>query len=125
MGDDGSVGRGNRANGLITPNRPMSMEATSGKNPINHVGKIYNLLSNEMANDITKKVEGVKQVHIMTLSQIGKPIDQPKAASAQIIPEDGYNLNSVKSDVEEIIDSWLANTSQITDMLVKGKLRTF
>ncbi len=34
MGDDGSVGRGNRCNGLITPNRPMSMEATSGKNPI-------------------------------------------------------------------------------------------
>jgi len=33
MGDDGSVGRGNRANGLITPNRPMSMEATSGNNP--------------------------------------------------------------------------------------------
>jgi len=125
MGDDGSVGRGNRANGLITPNRPMSMEATSGKNPINHVGKIYNLLSNEMANDITKKVEGVKQVHIMTLSQIGKPIDQPKAASAQIIPEDGYNLDSVKNDVREIMDSWLANTSQITDMLVKGKLRTF
>ncbi|ERH11439.1 MAG: archaeal S-adenosylmethionine synthetase, partial [halophilic archaeon J07HB67] len=30
QGDDGSVGRGNRANGLITPNRPMSMEATSG-----------------------------------------------------------------------------------------------
>lgn len=27
-GDDGSVGRGNRCNGLITPGRPMSMEAT-------------------------------------------------------------------------------------------------
>ncbi|MCE7699341.1 MAG: methionine adenosyltransferase [Methanobacterium paludis] len=67
MGDDGSVGRGNRANGLITPNRPMSMEATSGKNPINHVGKIYNLLSNKMAEDIAKDVEGVKQVHIMLL----------------------------------------------------------
>lgn len=125
MGDDGSVGRGNRANGLITPNRPMSMEATSGKNPINHVGKIYNLLSNEMANDITKQVEGVKQIHIMTLSQIGKPIDQPKAASAQIIPEEGYSLNSVKSDVESIMDSWLGNISKITEMLVEGKLRTF
>lgn len=125
MGDDGSVGRGNRANGLITPNRPMSMEATSGKNPINHVGKIYNLLSNEMAADITKKVEGVKQIHIMTLSQIGKPIDQPKAASAQIIPEDGYSLNSVKADVEVIMDSWLENISQITELLVQGKLRTF
>ncbi|PSQ35758.1 S-adenosylmethionine synthetase, partial [Halobacteriales archaeon QS_9_70_65] len=38
QGDDGSVGRGNRANGLITPNRSMSMEATSGKNPVNHIG---------------------------------------------------------------------------------------
>ncbi|MCE5214126.1 MAG: methionine adenosyltransferase [Methanobacterium sp.] len=125
MGDDGSVGRGNRANGLITPNRPMSMEATSGKNPINHVGKIYNLLSNEMAKEITEKVEGVQQIHIMTLSQIGKPIDQPKACTAQIITEKECSLNSVCADVEGIMDSWLENISQITQMLVEGKLRTF
>lgn len=125
MGDDGSVGRGNRANGLITPNRPMSMEATSGKNPINHVGKIYNLLSNEMANDITKQVEGVQQIHIMTLSQIGKPIDQPKACVAQIITEKECSLNSICADVEGIMDSWLENISHITEMLVKGKLSTF
>lgn len=125
MGDDGSVGRGNRANGLITPNRPMSMEATSGKNPINHVGKIYNLLSNQIANDITENVAGVDQIHLMILSQIGKPIDQPKAASAQIIPEEGYALNSVKSEVEAIMNSWLEDISKITEMLVEGKLRTF
>ena len=55
MGDDGSVGRGNRCNGLITPNRPMSMEATSGKNPINHIGKIYNLLSTQIAQESDQK----------------------------------------------------------------------
>ncbi|MEM2555903.1 MAG: methionine adenosyltransferase, partial [Candidatus Caldarchaeum sp.] len=44
-GDDGNTGRGNRANGLITPNRQMSLEATAGKNPISHVGKIYNVLA--------------------------------------------------------------------------------
>ncbi|MGB9977774.1 methionine adenosyltransferase [Methanobacterium sp.] len=125
MGDDGSVGRGNRANGLITPNRPMSMEATSGKNPINHVGKIYNLLSNKIANDITEEVEGVKQVHIMLLSQIGKPINLPKAASVQLILENGYQLESVNKQVEEITDSWLENITSITDMLVAGKIRTF
>jgi len=32
-GDDGQVGRGNRANGLITPCRPMSLEAVAGKIP--------------------------------------------------------------------------------------------
>ena len=125
MGDDGSVGRGNRANGLITPNRPMSMEATSGKNPINHVGKIYNLLSNKIANDITENVEGVKQVHIMLLSQIGKPVNHPKAASIQMILEDGYTLESVSKKAEEITDSWLENITSITDMLVAGKIRTF
>ena len=101
------------------------MEATSGKNPINHVGKIYNLLSNKIANNITEEVEGVKQVHIMLLSQIGKPINIPKAASVQMILEDGYQLESVNKQVEEITDYWLENITSITDMLVSGKIRTF
>jgi len=125
MGDDGSVGRGNRANGLITPNRPMSMEATSGKNPINHVGKIYNLLSNKMAEDITSEIEGINQVHIMLLSQIGNPIDHPKAASAQIIVEEGYSMDSVNRDVEGIMNTWLEDIGKITEMMVEGKIRTF
>ena len=95
MGDDGSVGRGNRCNGLITPNRPMSMEATSGKNPINHIGKIYNLLSTQMARDIVKQVPDVQDVYIRLLSQIGKPIDQPLVASAQIIPKEGTSFANV------------------------------
>ena len=44
-GDDGATGRGNRVNGLITPMRPMSMEAAAGKNPVSHVGKIYNVMA--------------------------------------------------------------------------------
>lgn len=125
MGDDGSVGRGNRANGLITPNRPMSMEATSGKNPLNHVGKIYNLLSNKMAEEIVNSVEGVDQIHIMILSQIGKPIDQPKAASAQIIAQNGYKVEDLQKKVESIMNTQLEEISSITEMLVKGELRTF
>ncbi|MBU4491309.1 MAG: methionine adenosyltransferase [Euryarchaeota archaeon] len=125
MGDDGSVGRGNRCNGLITPNRPMSMEATSGKNPINHVGKLYNLLSNQIANDIAKNVPGIEDVYIRILSQIGYPIDQPLIASAQVIPQDGANMNVIKSESEAIIDQWLADITKITEKLVKGELNTF
>ncbi|TQD26983.1 methionine adenosyltransferase [Methanolobus vulcani] len=125
MGDDGSVGRGNRCNGLITPNRPMSMEATSGKNPINHIGKIYNLLSTQMAKDIVKAVPDVEDVYIKLLSQIGQPIDQPFVASAQIIPGDGANFNSIKSEVEVIMDDWLADITKITKMVVNGELDTF
>lgn len=125
MGDDGSVGRGNRCNGLITPNRPMSMEATSGKNPINHIGKIYNLLSSQMANDIVKAVPDIEDVHVRILSQIGKPIDQPLVANAQIVPKVGANFNSMKSEVESVIDDWLSNINMITELVAKGELDTF
>ncbi|VVB88143.1 S-adenosylmethionine synthase [uncultured archaeon] len=125
MGDDGSVGRGNRCNGLITPNRPMSMEATSGKNPINHVGKLYNLLSNRMANEIADEVPGIQDVHIRILSQIGHPIDQPLIASAQVIPEAGANMSVIKSESEAIIDQWLTDITKVTEMIAKGELDTF
>jgi len=125
MGDDGSVGRGNRCNGLITPFRPMSMEATSGKNPLNHVGKLYNLLSNKMASDIAESVEGVREVYVRLLSQIGKPINEPLVASVQFIPERETDISRIRRESEEIVDTWLDNISTITDMVAEGKLATF
>ncbi len=125
-GDDGSVGRGNRANGLITPYRPMSMEATAGKNPVTHVGKMYNILSNKLANDIYIEMKGnVLEVHVRILSQIGAPIDKPQTASVQVILADGVKMDKVKKDITGIVDNSLENISQITELIVNGKVATF
>ena len=124
MGDDGSVGRGNRANGLITPCRPMSMEATSGKNPVNHVGKIYNVLANKMANDVVNEVDGIKQMHIMLLTQIGSPISEP-TASIQVITEDGVELSDIEDEITKVINRDLDNIRDITKLVIEGKARTF
>ena len=125
MGDDGSVGRGNRSNGLITPNRPMSMEATSGKNPINHIGKIYNLLSTQIARKIASDIDGIDDVYVKLLSQIGQPIDKPLVASIQISVKDGVKFDSMRKEAEGIADEWLGNTKNITEMVSKGELDTF
>jgi S-adenosylmethionine synthetase len=125
MGDDGSVGRGNRCNGLITPNRPMSMEATSGKNPINHIGKIYNLLSTQVAQDCVRKVDGIEEMYVRLLSQIGKPIDEPLVASIQILPRSGVSLKDINEEIYGIVDNQLANVSSITEKVIAGKLKTF
>jgi len=125
MGDDGSVGRGNRCNGLITPNRPMSMEATSGKNPINHIGKIYNLLSTQIARECVTKVDGIEEMYVRLLSQIGKPIDYPLVASIQVLPKCGVSLKEINADVLEIVDDQLANVTSVTEKVIEGKLRTF
>jgi S-adenosylmethionine synthetase len=125
-GDDGSVGRGNRANGLITPCRPMSLEASAGKNPVNHVGKIYNLLGNLIANDIVKETGGdVKEVHVRILSQIGKPVDQPQVASLQILPSDGVKLAGVKAKAHAVADSWFDQIDTIPRRLLTDKLTVF
>jgi S-adenosylmethionine synthetase len=125
QGDDGSVGRGNRANGLITPNRPMSMEATSGKNPVNHIGKIYNLLSTQVAEAVVDEVNGIRDFRVRLLSQIGRPIDRPHVADAFVVTEDGVTLSDIETDIEAIVDDELADVTSITRQVVNGDLRTF
>ena len=125
-GDDGSVGRGNRANGLITPCRPMSLEASAGKNPVNHVGKIYNLLGNLIANDIVKETGGnVREVHVRILSQIGKPVDQPQVASLQVLPAAGVKLAQVKAKAEAVAQGWFDQIDTIPRLLLTNKLTVF
>lgn len=124
-GDDGSVGRGNRVNGLITPNRHMSMEAAAGKNPVSHVGKIYNILANLIANDIAEQIEGVQEVYVRILSQIGKPIDEPLVASIQAIPKPGYKVEQFERQAYEIADEWLANITKIQKMILEDKIHVF
>ena len=128
MGDDGSVGRGNRCNGLITPFRPMSMEATSGKNPITHVGKIYNVLSNIIARDVAKKVKADAEIHVRLLSQIGHTISDPLNANIDIIAADAADspkLNKWKDEAYSIASDWLDNIDQVSEKIISGKIRTF
>lgn len=125
-GDDGSVGRGNRVNGLITPYRPMSMEAAAGKNPVTHVGKLYNVLANMIANDIADEGGGdILEAHIRIVSQIGAPIDMPQAACAQLILAGNVKLNKVESNVRGLIDNHLASISSLTNKLVNGEISVF
>ena len=59
--DSGQVGRGNRVNGLISARTaPSAAEAAAGKNPVSHVGKIYNILSHRMAQQIYQEVMGIR-----------------------------------------------------------------
>ena len=125
QGDDGSVGRGNRANGLITPDRSMSMEATSGKNPVNHIGKIYNLLSTAIAEEVVSDVDGIRDLRVRLLSQIGRPIDHPHVADVHVVTDDGVVLSDIEPEIEAIVDQQLADVSEITRQVIDGELTTF
>ncbi|MDT7875417.1 MAG: methionine adenosyltransferase [Sulfolobus sp.] len=124
-GDDGMTGRGNRASGLITPMRPMSLEATAGKNPVNHVGKIYNVLANLIAQKVSKEVKGVKSVQVEVLGQIGRPIDDPLIANVQISTENGQVTNDMKREIEGITDELLSSVTKLSELILENKVILF
>ncbi len=119
--DSGQVGRGNRVNGLISVNRPMGTEAAAGKNPVSHVGKIYNVLAHKTAEKIFKNIDGIKEVYILLLSRIGSPIDRPLMASAQVLPKKGFKLGDVSKMVEIVLERELSDISTFCDKLAEGK----
>ncbi|MEM0000208.1 MAG: methionine adenosyltransferase [Desulfurococcaceae archaeon] len=125
-GDDGATGRGNRANGLITPMRPISLEATAGKNPVNHVGKIYNVLAKIIAERVhAAHGDILSNVYVEILSQIGKPIDQPLIASVKLVPGD-MNIpdipGHVKNDIIGIVEESLLNIKKITELIINDQV---
>ena len=118
--DSGQVGRGNRVNGLISVNRPMGTEAAAGKNPVSHVGKIYNLLAHKTAEKICKQIDGVQEVYVLLLSRIGSPINEPHMATAQVLLRKGTRLKDVASDVTAILEKELSAISGFCDKLARG-----
>jgi len=120
--DSGQVGRGKRVNGVISLNRPAGNEAGPGKNPVSHVGKIYNLLSHDIANEIFSKISGLKEVYVWLLSEIGRPINQPKVAIVQYIPENENDFQRIQKEAEEIVQSRLENIKEFCKLLAEGKL---
>jgi S-adenosylmethionine synthetase len=123
MGDDGATGRGNRGNGLITPMRPMTMEAIAGKNPVSHVGKIYNVLAQRMAQEISQ-MDGVVETYVTLVSKIGSPLDEPLYRGVRICGDGGFTTLS-DARVESIMDYWLERTDDLVEEFVHGKLTVY
>jgi S-adenosylmethionine synthetase len=125
MGDDGQVGRGNRVNGVIAPFRATSLEAACGKNPISHVGKIYNVLAMLAAQEIIERVPTVKDATVYILSQIGAPLDQPLVATAAVRPTSGALTPSIEADVTSVLDEQLMKVDSVRTRILNRELTLF
>jgi S-adenosylmethionine synthetase len=124
-GDDGEVGRGNRANGLITPYRPMSLEATAGKNPISHVGKIYNVVARQIAETIVSSIAEVAAVQCFMVSDIGRPVNSPLTTHIRLRTHDGSPPELHRETVADIVSSNLNSIPALLDRFVAGTVSLY
>ena len=124
-GDDGQVGRGNRINGLITPSRPMSLEAAAGKNPVSHVGKIYNVLATRMAEAIVSSIPEVSSAHCLIVSKIGAAVSNPTLVHVKLATQDGMPPDRLRGRTEEITRDHLTRVPELISELVAGNVHVF
>lgn len=120
--DCGQVGRGNRVNGVISLHRPMSTEAAAGKNPVSHVGKIYNVLAHQTARRIHEDVEGVREVTVWLCSQIGRRLDDPWSVSVEVVPDSGTSAAEMSEAVQNVIMRELTDLPALIERLTHGEL---
>jgi S-adenosylmethionine synthetase len=123
-GDDGEVGRGNRVNGLITPYRPMTLEAAAGKNPITHTGKLYNVLAYRIAARVARDVGGVQGASCLVASRIGAPIDDPSLVHVRLLAPDGIPAEA-RSAIADAVGAELQALPELTKALVAGRISVF
>lgn len=117
-GDDGQVGRGNRFGGLITPYRPMSLEAAAGKNPAAHVGKTYHAIGYDITQRLIAETDA-SEVTIRLLSSIGHSVTEPQAV--HIETTGSPDPDSVLDIAEDCFGDWAA----VTDRLIDGQYELY
>jgi S-adenosylmethionine synthetase len=120
--DDGEAGRGNRMNGLITPYRPMTMESIAGKNPITHVGKLYNLVAGLIAHALVDEIPDVIETRCLLVSEIGKPIIEPQAVDIRLRLRDPARLTGARKRVQEIAADQISRLDQICSQSLSGEM---
>ncbi len=119
-GDSGEVGRGNRVCGVISLQRPAIAEAAAGKNPVAHTGKIYNVLAQVLAEDIHKKVPGLRDVTVWMTSQIGKPVSSPQAVVVEVSPTRETSLEAVRPQIRREVELAFAHIKPFCKALARG-----
>jgi len=117
-GDEGLVGRGNRINGLITPLKPMSIEGACGKNPVYHVGKLYNIAAANIAQKLHEITRGY--VEVFLVSQSGRDLLDPWKI---IVSAENNEVKDV--DMIEVIEEEIKKITNMKDSLLKGEIQLF
>jgi len=119
-GDDGQVGRGNRANGLITPMRPMTLEAYAGKNPATHVGKLLSIGA-QRAAEACARLDGVRGAECVWVSRIGAPVAEPQAAGVRLDASD-ERARALRGEVEAIVAAQAAALPDLWREIVAARV---
>jgi S-adenosylmethionine synthetase len=111
-GEEGVVGRGNRARGVRSCLRPNSTDAIHGKNPSFHVGKVYTYFADQISKAIAEEMKC--ECTVILATQNKRPTDSPQ----KIIINTSEKRN--EKEIKEIIERELSKKDWV-ERIVEDK----
>ena len=101
----------------------MNMEAAAGKNPVTHIGKLYNIVAQQIADTLVTEVDGISDTYCYLLSQIGSPISQPKVIDIKVKLVNGTSIEEIK--IEDVVNDKLSQIHKIQQELLTRRLHVY
>lgn len=117
----GVTGRGNRTNGLITPMKPMTIEAPAGKMP-SHPGKLYNVAAFKIANKLVE-IKGIREAEVYLISKIGSEIWQPEEVIIHITTEE--SKTKLEKKARMVVEAEISKLKSLADELIEGHIKVY
>lgn len=117
-GDEGAVGRGNRSRGVIPFCRNFSMEASCGKNPVYHTGKLFTAIGDTISKKIYEiyKIENI----VYCTSKMGDNIVEPWNVSIEL--HDEVSKKTIE-EIELLVEKEISDHKNITSKIIDGQIK--
>jgi S-adenosylmethionine synthetase len=100
----------------------MTIESFAGKNPITHVGKLYNVAATHIAEALVSGIEGAREAHVLLVSRIGAPIEEPQIVHVRLCPETPARVAELAPRAKEITRHHLAEINSLWELLLSHNL---
>jgi S-adenosylmethionine synthetase len=74
-----------------------------GKNPVTHVGEIYNVTAQLMTQALVDAIDEVTDARCCLVSQIGLPVNEPQLVDLRLRTAEAVALEEVRARAEAIV----------------------
>jgi S-adenosylmethionine synthetase len=92
------------------------------KNPVTHVGKLYNVVARRIADDITRELETIVEAECCLVSRIGVPIDRPQSVLVRLGTADGLIDEACREGVGRIVSRRLETIGNLWRDFLNGAI---
>jgi S-adenosylmethionine synthetase len=103
----------------------MTMEATAGKNPVTHIGKIYSVVARRIAEALLAEEPDISAAQCLLVGRIGTPLTEPTLVHVKLATRDKIPVSMFARRTDEIARAHLGRALELIDDFVAGTLVLF